>query len=629
MKNIEVLIKEYDDFRNLLKDDLKNKNEINQQHCYLIDENWINSLENCIDKFYNSNNNFYFPSQNPKLINSFSELIDFMQKDQHFDLINHSLIDYKYRNLKRSEVIYLAQNNKIIIDFNENNSLLIVDPFNKNQIRNNSYVILDPNIYEDLLSIRCNFNIIIKNKYNKYVIPFEKYIKKKNNSSNYLRRELLKIFIYIFYYEKALNKNKREFLFNNEEQYFYLIEPEWINKYKEYYHYNELYNLLSKENYKMNYNDLDKYINDILDEYIYEDIFDFDLKNNKFFNRNSNKINFSLTTKQYYIMHPKIFGLIQKYESISHKIDLEPKELIIKNNNYLFIDYKDNNIFIGDFNNNLFTSKYVLSYNSDQILESELEYLLSLNSIREYIKNSHCNENESKVQKIIDDEEVIGELRILNIIESNYRKINNIHRVKSINIRNNSNLKPNKNNRRYFSPNKEEKYESKEDINKYNKYNKYFSYQKDKKNEAHYHQLSPQNKNIKLNKAKNFGQIHQIQKDKSEIKKQKLNKEIKVIKDKEDQYDKRVKKEDYKSNKQNEVHKNKMQKQQNQKINLGNGKTDKDLMKNPILSYSNPALVGLNNIGATCFMNSTLQCLSQTKALANFFLNKKHITYSI
>ena len=37
-----------------------------------------------------------------------------------------------------------------------------------------------------------------------------------------------------------------------------------------------------------------------------------------------------------------------------------------------------------------------------------------------------------------------------------------------------------------------------------------------------------------------------------------------------------------------------------------------------------PALVGLNNIGATCFMNSTLQCLSQTKALSEYFLNEKN-----
>ena len=35
-----------------------------------------------------------------------------------------------------------------------------------------------------------------------------------------------------------------------------------------------------------------------------------------------------------------------------------------------------------------------------------------------------------------------------------------------------------------------------------------------------------------------------------------------------------------------------------------------------------PILIGLNNIGATCYMNSTLQCLSNTNKLTEFFLTK-------
>ena len=47
--------------------------------------------------------------------------------------------------------------------------------------------------------------------------------------------------------------------------------------------------------------------------------------------------------------------------------------------------------------------------------------------------------------------------------------------------------------------------------------------------------------------------------------------------------------------------------------------------KDPLKNYKEPTLIGLNNIGATCFMNSTLQCLSQTNSLTNYFLkNSKY-----
>ena len=43
-----------------------------------------------------------------------------------------------------------------------------------------------------------------------------------------------------------------------------------------------------------------------------------------------------------------------------------------------------------------------------------------------------------------------------------------------------------------------------------------------------------------------------------------------------------------------------------------------------IPKYEEPTLIGLNNIGATCYLNSTLQCLSQTESLTKYFLNKKN-----
>ena len=55
----------------------------------------------------------------------------------------------------------------------------------------------------------------------------------------------------------------------------------------------------------------------------------------------------------------------------------------------------------------------------------------------------------------------------------------------------------------------------------------------------------------------------------------------------------------------------------NNVINEENKNNQKDIVKD----YKT-ILIGLNNIGATCYMNSTLQCLSNTDELTYYFLNK-------
>ena len=66
-------------------------------------------------------------------------------------------------------------------------------------------------------------------------------------------------------------------------------------------------------------------------------------------------------------------------------------------------------------------------------------------------------------------------------------------------------------------------------------------------------------------------------------------------------------------------------KNENNELKIKNEELKKKIIELESISKKNvPTLIGLNNIGATCFMNATLQCLSQTEALTEYFLNTRN-----
>ena len=89
----------------------------------------------------------------------------------------------------------------------------------------------------------------------------------------------------------------------------------------------------------------------------------------------------------------------------------------------------------------------------------------------------------------------------------------------------------------------------------------------------------------------------------------------------------KVKKENEKLKLENQTLKTEIGKLQNQLNALEDFKKlyEQESKKNLMIKYKKPTLVGLNNIGATCFMNATLQCLSQTEKLTKYFLNENNI----
>ena len=279
----------------------------------------------------------------------------------------------------------------------------------------------------------------------------EKYKTMNNNNRNlgFLRQnkddiylqnqyDLLKIFISLFYYEKSLLSDKKEYIFNDNQKY-YLINYEWLEQYKEYYNYSKIYGLLMKNdnNYnKLYYHNLDKEINNIIKYYSNKDILNFDekllspeLSNIKVIKAQLENKNNILIYKNCYIINSEIMDMIKKYfyfkGNKNNEINFEPKTLYASNNNIYIID--NVNIVIGNINKKLlYNTEYILSFKSLKILNSELKQLLT-KSIEDYIISRKCIEQNFKKQKLKSkNNEEIGLLVILKI----KNKLNN----NSINI---------------------------------------------------------------------------------------------------------------------------------------------------------------------------------------------------
>ena len=121
------------------------------------------------------------------------------------------------------------------------------------------------------------------------------------------------------------------------------------------------------------------------------------------------------------------------------------------------------------------------------------------------------------------------------------------------------------------------------------------------------------NENIKYigsetdNKKKEKEEIINLKKENK-----KLSDEIKIIEEFKKKYQKEV--EIYSKNEK------KYKEKEQENIDIKNELKILLLKYNELKLEKEPILVGLDNIGATCYMNATLQCLSHTYGLANYFL---------
>ena len=98
------------------------------------------------------------------------------------------------------------------------------------------------------------------------------------------------------------------------------------------------------------------------------------------------------------------------------------------------------------------------------------------------------------------------------------------------------------------------------------------------------------------------------------------NKEKKQ-KEKEDNFNKERDK--FENNKKNfdKEKKEKLEPFEQKERELNKKENNLEQKENIYFPKKKPIIIGLNNIGATCYMNASLQCLSNTKELTEFFLN--------
>ena len=68
--------------------------------------------------------------------------------------------------------------------------------------------------------------------------------------------------------------------------------------------------------------------------------------------------------------------------------------------------------------------------------------------------------------------------------------------------------------------------------------------------------------------------------------------------------------------------KNRILKKSSRKLNDDNFDLAQFLPKKPVVNLSVPGIIGLKNIGATCYMNATLQCFSNIPKLRSYLLDK-------
>jgi hypothetical protein len=396
---------------------------------------------------------------NQYLIDNFNDAIKYLENGGYFKYINKEIMELlKDKNdlnkLHNISYVYILKN-KIIIDFNENVQLykaLLIIPDNKNNLNDEKIFIISDdnknnnkeNLFKSLLNEDANdLSDVkkIKDKYIDYLEEFDDYLNNVkinkggcecdnifHDEKKITRiKQQIEILILIYYYEKLVKNNDMP---NSIQYNYYIINSEWIEKYKNYYYYNDFSKLLNKEknNSNINFNIIDSYKKEYTEKYFKEYIkilpqnvlLNLSFKSRKGIQAELLKIKNLNYYNECYIIPGKIFDLIIKleYNKNPSSLKINTKEISSYNGNILINVYSTNIdhiiLNLGDMKGLLFNIKYIISYFSQKDYNDFKNNYLFKKPIKQYLSQNSCDEKLNEIQILKNYGKIIGILLVLN-----------------------------------------------------------------------------------------------------------------------------------------------------------------------------------------------------------------------
>ena len=436
--NNSIILQEIESFEAKIKMYLENRNDFfyNPLECYIMKNEYKTVL---VTRSSRKNLISSTKEINQYFIDNFNDAIKYLKISSHLEYTNKEIMETfldknDLNNLHNISYVYIFKK-KIIIDFNNyncNKSILII-PSREGYFDNEIIFIISHNykyfekkeLFESLLNedIKDLSDVeTIKEKYKDNLEEIEDYLNNlidgvicecgcNNIYHNKNRIEKIKqnieILIMIYYYEKLVkNKDMPDSIYYN---YYYLVESKWIEKYKNYYYYNDLSKLLDKEidNNIINFNNLYKYQRKLTEKYFEEYINlvpENVLLNNGFIYRKEIKAPLNIINNlnyynECYIIPGKIFKLITnlEYNKTPSELKIYTTE-ISSNNGIILIKIDSTNLNLGNMDGLLFNIKYIISFFSQTDFNDFKDNYLFKKSINQYLTQFYCNEESNEIQ---------------------------------------------------------------------------------------------------------------------------------------------------------------------------------------------------------------------------------------